>query len=310
MKHYIKNILLLFFTALLAYLFRGELSMAWNQLRLKYFPCKEPIYYSLGVFDDRFGISEEEFLLSLSSAEVIWEKEAGRDLFAYKEGGKLKINLIYDTRQEVTEKLKKLDSALDNRRGSYNEVKVEYEALKKEYERDKKSFSARLALYEERKAKYEEEVQYWNSKGGANKTEYERLQSEQEYLKGEGVELANLEDTLNFKIDELNTLAATLNKIASSLNINVAEFNEVTKEHGGEFEEGTYESGPDGERINIYQFDDEGKLRRVLSHEFGHALGLEHVEDEKAIMYRLNNGINHELTKSDIDALKMRCSLN
>ncbi|HCY17892.1 TPA: hypothetical protein DHT42_01705, partial [Candidatus Nomurabacteria bacterium] len=66
---------------------------------------------------------------------------------------------------------------------------------------------------------------------------------------------------------------------------------------------------PTGREIDIYQFDNKGKLARVLTHEFGHALELEHLENSKAVMYRLNNGVNEKLTIDDILALKKRCNL-
>ena len=47
----------------------------------------------------------------------------------------------------------------------------------------------------------------------------------------------------------------------------------------------------------------------TILHEFGHALGLEHLENSKAVMYRLNNGVNEKLTIDDILALKKRCNL-
>jgi predicted Zn-dependent protease len=42
----------------------------------------------------------------------------------------------------------------------------------------------------------------------------------------------------------------------------------------------------DGKAINIYEFDKEEDLKLALVHEFGHAIGLGHVDNPKAIMYR------------------------
>ena len=300
---------MLLLLGVMIYSFRNEIGTAIGVVKSKYFPCKDPIEYSLGVFDERFGVSKTEFLASLEEAEIAWEKSIGENLFEYKDGGSLKINLIYDNRQLVTDKLEKIDSVVEEGKGSYNEVKLQYENLKKEYEADKKVFETRLKVFEERRDAYEAQVQYWNNKGGASKEEYNKLQKEQKFLQAESVTIANLQAVLNLKINDLNSMASMLNGLANSLNLNVAKFNNIAEENGGEFEEGTYERDQNGERINIYQFDNQTKLMRVMMHEFGHALGLEHIGDEKAIMYRLNNGVNQELTIGDITELKKRCGI-
>src|SRR3989338_684572 len=75
-------------------------------------PCEKPIPYELGTFDPKFNISKDYFLTALKDAEAIWEKSITKDLFAYTpespREGILKINLIYDYRQQATDKLKSL----------------------------------------------------------------------------------------------------------------------------------------------------------------------------------------------------------
>ena len=77
---------------------------------------------------------------------------------------------------------------------------------------------------------------------------------------------------------------------------------------GSEFCGGDYVSKDGKQTITIYQFDDENRLVRVLAHEFGHALGLKHNDNPKAIMYRLMQSDSLNLAPDDIAALKERCS--
>jgi predicted Zn-dependent protease len=79
---------------------------------------------------------------------------------------------------------------------------------------------------------------------------------------------------------------------------------------GREFCEGFYESKNVQQTINFYQFDNYYRLVRVLAHEFGHALRLNHSDDSKAVMYRLIQSDKIELSPDDIVALQRRCNNN
>ncbi len=307
MQKFVKNIIMIGGLVLLAYIFRADLVLAWKEIRARYFPCEDPILYSIGSFDERFGVSKAEFEESIALAEEIWEKENEKNLFEYKDSGDLKVNLIYDTRQEATDKLEEIDEELDSDRADYNSLKSKYDSLKKSYQASRAAFDSRVTVFEVRKAKYEEDVEYWNGKGGAPKEEYEKLDKEKTWINEEVAKLNSMQNDLNRETEEVNKTARALNSLAGELNLNVAKFNEIGGMHGDEFEEGVYERDAEGERINIYQFDNKDKLVRVLAHELGHALGLDHVEDKEAIMYRLNNGINKELSQSDKDALALKC---
>lgn len=59
--------------------------------------------------------------------------------------------------------------------------------------------------------------------------------------------------------------------------------------------------------INIYEFGSVTELRRVLAHEFGHALSMPHTDNKESIMYYMNEGKKLELSNEDIKALDIIC---
>jgi predicted Zn-dependent protease len=308
MKTLFKNLLALALLVVVGFIFHTQLSQIKSQIERKFFPCTQ-INYSIGTFDTRFGISKTDFLKALSDAEAIWEKPISKELFSYQPEGDLKINLEYDERQESTQKLKQMGVVLDNTRANYDSIKAKYDTLSSQYKTKKATLDVIATNFETRRAQYEADVAAANKRGGADKATYTRLNTEKEYLNSQVAQINALQDELNSLADNINALAVTLNQLARTLNINVKAYNTIGSSLGGEFEEGTYTTGPDGERIDIYQFDNKAKLVRVLAHELGHALGLEHNDDPKAIMYRLNNGVNEKLTDTDLVALKKLCRI-
>lgn len=293
----------------LVFAFRQPLKEGWKLFNSKFFPCTEPIIYSIGEFDSEFGISKENFLKAIKEAEAIWEVPVGMELFSYAPEGNLAINLVYDYRQNTTRTLQELDIKLDKNKAYFEEIKSRYESMLAQYEFEKTSFDARVAEFEARRKIYETDVRRANRPGRISKEEHERLSAEGEYLEREAAILNEIQVGLTKKVTEINALAGVLNDLADALNLNVARYNEVGGTLGGEFVQGLYESHGEGEGITIFQYSSYEKLVRVLAHELGHALSLEHIDDPDAIMYRLNEGDNETITPSDLDALKTLCGI-
>lgn len=297
----------------------GSIYLSENPLIMKDFlqrtgilsrPCQKTITYSIGTFDNRFGISRDEFLEITKEAAQIWSNSVQKNLFSYaSSGGDITVSLIYDYRQEVTEKMRKMGISIHTDKNTYESLKAKYDSMQASYGLQKKNLEAVISAFQIKKNAYEKRVAYWNSQKGIPKDEYDKLEQERIALNAQSESINEAQRKLNDSINDINAIASVLNKLAAELNLGVSKYNSIGEQLGDEFQEGEYKSSPSGTEINIYQFDDKEKLKRVLAHELGHALELEHIDNPKAIMYRLNEGANSNLTVDDVAALKKVCEI-
>jgi predicted Zn-dependent protease len=249
-------------------------------------PCSVPLTYSIGTFDEKFGISRKDLVADIQFAESKWEKAVNKDLFTYVAGNPaiasdIQINLIYDYRQITTDKLDDLSDTIDQTRAKYNTLKSRYSSLKASYETKAAALKKLIAAYDSSRKKTREMYQ----------------------------EVTSAQEDLNSVVREINSIVPELNSLAKKLNNTVDTYNSVGASTGREFDEGNYVRDSSGAAINVYQFSSKEKLIRLLEHELGHAIGLDHVENPKAIMYRLNESASEELTSDDIKALSDLCRL-
>ncbi|MFA6076979.1 MAG: matrixin family metalloprotease [Candidatus Paceibacterota bacterium] len=321
MKRILKILFPLLILGALAYQFRlplrGGLMPLWYMVESYIFPqvpCAEPIMYTLGDFDTRFNISREYFLNALLDAEKMWEKPLGKELFEYEEDSEnvdsLKINLVYDYRQQATNKLESLGITMKDNQASYDSLKIKFTELKAELEVEGVDYNARVQDFNQKQKVYEGQVEYWNARGGAPKKEYEQLQVEKSVLERESSQLQTLHNKMGEMVEEINALVVALNRLVGTLNLSVEKYNTVGASRGESFTEGVYYSDGSSKGIDIFEFRNRSNLIWVLTHELGHALDLEHVDDPKAIMYELNQGTSVNLTKTDLDALKAKCGIS
>ncbi len=272
-------------------------------------PCSSPIEYSIGSFDPRFQISRTEFLQAVDEAEQIWEKPSGLNLFASHEDGPMKINLVYDYRQEATDRLTSLGYKIETTQSSYNTLKARYDGLLPVYQQKKATLDATIKEFQTRKAAYDNQVDYWNQQGGAPRSEAQKLNAEHDALLALAAKIKNQEKSVNDTVADINTLVEILNNLGNQLKLNVTNYNTVGQTRGEEFTEGLFIQDAAGKTINIYEFTGREELIRILAHELGHSLGLEHVDDPDAIMYRLNQSENLNLSEADLNELKMFCGV-
>ena len=140
-----------------------------------------------------------------------------------------------------------------------------------------------------------------------HKEKFEALEKERLYLNTEATRL-------NKESSSINILTSELNKLLKERNIKATEYNKVAESYNQkynqslEFNQAEYT----GKEINIYQFNNKKDLILALTHEFGHALGMDHVENAKSIMYYIT-GTDTEtslvLSAEDLAELNRVCKI-
>lgn len=268
-------------------------------------PCTNPITYSIGRIDPRFGIPADTLSDNLKNAEAVWEEPARRNLFEYTErAGDITVNLIYDSRQAAVDKLKAMDIKTDQGRASYDALKARYDALLAQVDSEQAMNAARLAAYKRREAAFNAGVQRWNRGGSA--AEFRRLRARRAALERELAGINARENAVSAHIDTLNAFAIVLNQLIVQLNLNVARYNR-TGASLGSFEAGYYRIHWGIQEIDIYSYTDRLRLERLIAHEMGHALGLDHLSAPEAVMHAVDRGAGLKATETDVAALNKAC---
>lgn len=270
-------------------------------------PCSKPIEYSIGEVDQKFGISKDDVLKNALEAEKVWEAEARKDLFKYNPKAEFKINLVFDERQQSTNESIKLEDNLEKLDVAHDSTLQEYNLLKEKYSKQLEEYNKNVDEYEKRIEKYNKDVAYWNSRGGATEEEYKKLEKEKKELKAMYEKLEKERKVINNLASQANQTAEKENQIVNKYNSSLETYKSRFGE-SREFEKGIYS----GQIINIYEFREVEDLRMTIIHEFGHALGIDHLNDPGSIMYYLmgeQDLENPKLTEEDISALKNVCKI-
>jgi hypothetical protein len=268
--------------------------------------CQTPIKYRIGTVDPRFGITREELRHDVEEAGKIWEAAAGHPLFIRDEKGPLEINLVYDSRQETTQRLIAVRSSIVEKLAQIDAIKDKLLPLQAKYRLLDQSYSAQAAAYRQVLDDHNKTVTQFSQKGGPPEGEYQRLGSE-------GLTLRRQADALEAQKQELNNLTAEMNELVRAHNALLVrardEANTLSGSFDAKFEEGRYVKQGGEQRIEIYQYHNEVGLRIVLSHELGHALGVKHNANASSIMAALIQTEKLVLTADDVSGLRAACSL-
>ncbi|HEY2773928.1 MAG TPA: matrixin family metalloprotease [Candidatus Binatia bacterium] len=268
-------------------------------LRVFLAPCGTPLHYRIGTIDGRFRVTRSELRSALEKAEAMWEGPLGQNLFEYDEKATLVVNLQFDTRQDQTQDTNRRKADIDSTSTSAADARSRYDAANSRYESDKSAYSAAEASLNAKIDEFNREVQ-------TGVGDDVQVQARREQLDRGRMDLDAKRHDLNDLGERVNTLRRRYNELADSINTDIAAIN---RNSGREFEQGLYTRNSEGTHIDIFEFQDRDDLVRVLAHELGHALGLEHSTDSDSLMYALHTQEHATVTAPDLAALRRRCRL-
>jgi hypothetical protein len=264
-----------------------------------------PLTYRIGTVDERFGMSREAFSNTVGQAVSLWQQAVPRELFRETPDGALEINLVYDYRQESSDRLKTLSLKIDDTKGSYENLKAHLETLKGEADQKGASLAQGFAAYNARVGAFNAQSEAARRTPVAESS-YRRLESERKELAEAKTALMHRQEDLKETAKTLNSLVVVINGFAANHNLDLVDYHQTGDRLGPEFSEGEYIQEGGRRTITIYHFPSQDGLVRVLAHELGHAQGLSHLENPQAVMHRLMRTDSLDLSLEDIQAMKAK----
>jgi len=276
-------------------------------------PCTEPLSYTIGEIDPRFGIDRDGVKQRMETAAEVWSGAMERPMAVHKPGddADVTVHFVYDERQELVdgelrfrERIKTEQSLLDQMQKEHKQERGEFERRSQEY-----------VQFAERTTEKLDELNEWvketNEAGGFMPEDVETFDERK----------SDVEQRQQRVLDErraLDELAAEINREQERINKKIEENNDRIDEYNEEFAgstrftKATFQRIGSGGVIRVNQFMTRREISLLLAHELGHAFGLDHVSNPRSIMHSQMGGQQYyptlELTREDKAAIQNLCN--
>ncbi|MFO7846478.1 MAG: matrixin family metalloprotease, partial [Balneolaceae bacterium] len=267
--------------------------------------------WKIGSVDARFDMDNDSLKSIVQSVSDLWSEAAGYPVIAYDPDGEVELNLYYTDQQQYTEDEQQLSDRIERLRQKFYAQNLMYQRQENSFENEQTEFNKKQAEYNAVVEAYNQTLSRIQTTGVRSRELDDRLKKLGREIDMKEADLASMREDLREQDAELRNLSNRLNSRANSVNELVYQYK---KRFSGwrTFYQGVYLDVGGKRKINIYQFDDVGRLKLILAHEFGHALGLKHVGNPKSVMYYLTdrqNTADLQLSEEDIREIQFRCVL-
>ena len=267
-------------------------------------PLDTRMRYRIGEVDPRFHVSKTQVENLAQQATEIWHQGTMKSLFVYDPNAKLAINLIYDQRQAESSARSQEIRILENSQQYTKSEKQKIQQLQSEIDFANLQLDQQKTNYQSKVDQYNQLVNQLNqSRQNLDANQRFQLDQQKNQLIIEQSQLKQQLDDYNQKINVLNQQVNQFNSVNQQYNQSVDQFN--LRFQPRQFDKGVF----DGRCINIYEFSSDDDLRVTIAHELGHALGLKHNNDPKALMFPMmkeQDLQNFRLTQADLAMLNSR----
>lgn len=272
-------------------------------------PCDTVLTYRLGDIDARFHITENQVKEVMKEIEHLWHGALDKELLTYSKDGQIAIHFEYGEQQKFYEEEQTTSIRIEGKEQQLNTQEKEYQRLSEKFNESFEQYNTILTEFNNLIKNHNRQVGELQGKN-ISPEEAKSIKQREENLK-------RLQNRLDQKYQEVESLRQRTNAQGEQLNEVNSQRNEMIAEYNSQFavpkkfNQGRYVRKGSKEMIYVYQFKDMQSLKAVLAHEVGHALGISHVNNPASLMYELmseQNVVDLELTKEDIEALRKQCS--
>ena len=244
-------------------------------------PCGQPIKYKVGAIDPRFGMSGQEALAAMRDATAIWNSATGTAIIEYGGDTGIPVDFVYDSRERMSQEHAAYAATIKQAATEMKQIDEEIAAVRRQLTAARASFSSEEIAFKAKQQTYNDDVERLNGGGGGTDEQVKTFDENRRLLDQQLGQLKDEQTAINDLVVRENAQIAQHNALVNRANTAI---NIINRDVGKDFVAGVYSQNNGRAQIDIFAFSDRADLIRLLAHEFGHALGLGHIDDPNSVM--------------------------